>query len=39
MTQCRVKKLKKTERRRGDKATDLWSINGIEVEILNFGPD
>jgi len=29
----------KSERCRGDKATDLWSINGIEVEILNFGPD
>jgi hypothetical protein len=23
----------------GNKAADLWSINGIEVEILNFGPD
>ena len=29
----------KSERRRGDKATNLWSIDGIEVEILNFGSD
>jgi len=30
---------KKAERRRGDKAPDLCSINGIEVEVLNFRPD
>ena len=29
----------KSERRRGDKATNLWSIDGIEVEILDFGSD
>ena len=29
----------KAERRRGDKTADLGSIDGIEVEILDFGPD
>jgi hypothetical protein len=29
----------KTERRRGDKATNLWGIDGIEVEIFDFGSD
>ena len=29
----------KAERCRGDKATDLWGIDGIEVEIFDFGSD
>ena len=29
----------KSERRCGDKAPDLWGVDGIEVEILNFRPD
>jgi len=30
---------KEAERRRGDKAPDLWNIDRIEVEIFNFRPD
>ena len=29
----------KAERRRRHKPTNLWGIDGIEVEILNFRPD
>ena len=28
----------KAERCRGDKTADLWRIDGIEIEILDFGP-
>ena len=27
------------KRGRGNKTADLWGIDGIEVEILNFRPD
>ena len=27
------------ERRRGDKTADLWGVDGIEVEIFDFGSD
>ena len=30
---------KEADRRRGNKATDLWEIDGVEIEILDFGPD
>ena len=29
----------KSKRRRGDETADLWGIDGIEIEILNFRPD
>jgi len=32
-------KTKEAERRCGDKATDLWGIDRVEIEVLDFGPD
>jgi hypothetical protein len=32
-------KTKEAERRCGDKATDLWGIDRVEIEILDFGSD
>jgi len=32
-------KTKEAERRYGDKATDLWGIDRVEIEILDFGSD
>ena len=32
-------KAEEVERRRGDKATNLWGIDWVEIEILDFGSD